>query len=566
MQIIKKELTDIIKKSGMVGKMDFAAVPNPDMGDVALPCFELAKKEKKSPADIAKEVADKIEIGGLISKVLAVGPYVNIYLDTKEAVELIIQEISKKDFGKSDIGKGKKILVEYGCPNPLKVFHLGHLKNLITGESVAKILENVGYEVVRVNYQGDVGMHVAKTMWALDKAKGEPVDLEKQSLEEKVKFLGKKYAEGVEAFENDENSKEAILKMNEMIYERDKSIQDIYNKTRQWSLDYFEQIYKKLNVKFDQYYFESEMYERGLQLVNGNLENGIFTKSQGAIIFEGSKHSLHDRVFVNSKGYPTYEAKEMALAETRYNEYHPDQIIHVVGKEQTEYFKVVFTALEKVVPESKGKSHHLVGGYLQLKGMKKMSSRTGNVIAGDELVANTEKVVVETMAGRDIENKEEVIRKVTGAVLKYAMLKSNVSQDVGFDMKTSVSFNGDSGPYLLYIVARIKSIMGKINSSSIQKMDLQSVVDINEEEKQLLFKMSEYSESVKIAATEKDPSKVAQYLFDLAQKFNAFYDNSPVMQEKDTAVQAFRLALIENVLKIMVSGLDLLGIEAVEKM
>jgi arginyl-tRNA synthetase len=355
------------------------------------------------------------------------------------------------------------------------------------------------------------------------------------------------------------------------VYERDATIEEIYKTTRQWSLDYFDTIYKKLGTQYDKLYFESEMYERGVELVHEFLKKEVFVSGDGgAIIFPGSKFGLHDRVFVNSKGYPTYEAKEVALAEKHFEDFHPDRVIHVVGKEQTEYFKVVIKAMETVVTESVGKEQHLVGGYLQLKGEQKMSSRKGNVVTGDDLIAAVEEQVAAVMDAAEIDKKiaaqnlAETKKRIAMAALKYTMLRSGVSDDIAFDMKTSVAIEGESGPYLLYIVARINSIMAKSKIIN-HKSEMSAVLDVELPEKQLLMALADFPEVARAAAESLDPSHIAQYVFTLAQRFNSFYAACPVLTA-EAGIQQFRLALIGHVRTVMVSGLDLLGIETVEEM
>jgi len=566
MDEVKNQIIELLKSVGVNGEIELTTPPKTEMGDLAFACFGLAKEQGKNPVEVAKDLKKELDSrlrgNDALEKVEVFGPYVNFYLNNTELANNLLKNFNK-DFGKLTIGKGKKIMVEFGCPNPLKVFHLGHLKNLITGESVARVFENAGYKVIRVNYQGDVGMHVAKALWGIEQLKEEFKKIKTKPLIERVAFLGKAYAFGAQAFDNNEAQKAEILDYNEKVYSQDKKIRAVYKMTRQWSLDYFDLIYKKLDTKYNQMYFESEVFERGLKIVEEFVKKGVFVKSEGAIIFPGSQYGLHDRVFINSKGLPTYEAKELALAEKRYQKYHPDGIIHVVGKEQTEYFKVLFKAMEQVIPESKGKSQHLIGGYLQLKGGKKMSSRTGQVVAGDELLKMTEAEIVELMKDRKIKNIVEVIRRITGAVLKYSMLKANVSQDVGFDMEESVSFSGDSGPYLLYIVARIKSILRK---AKISNFKFQISNSIEPEEKRLLLQVGQFPEVTKSAVEGLDPSKIAKYLFELAQKFNSFYENCPVLQAENKQIGDFRLQLIRMTEQVMERGLSLLGITAIDEM
>lgn len=564
---ITDHIENLLESVGVLGEHVFSAPPKPEMGDIAFGCFALAKHEGRNPNEVANDIELRIKNkeSELVSDVKAFGPYVNFYLDGSAVAALVLSSPDKEE----NLGHGKRVLVEYGCPNPLKAFHLGHLRNIITGESVARILTLAGYEVKRVNYQGDVGMHVAKTLWAIYEHRlAEFRAVTQAPLAEKIAFLGESYAYGATEFEKSEDTQAAIGKYNERVYERDAAIEEIYKTTRQWSLDYFDTIYSKLGTAYDHLYFESEMYERGVELVHEFLKKEVFVSGDGgAIIFPGSKFGLHDRVFINSKGYPTYETKEVALAEKHFEDFHPDRVIHVVGKEQTEYFKVVIKAMETVVTESVGKEQHLVGGYLQLKGEQKMSSRKGNVVTGDDLIAAVEEQVAAVMDAAEIDKKlaaqnlAETKKRIAMAALKYTMLRSGVSDDIAFDMKTSVAIEGESGPYLLYIVARINSILKKANN----KKQGTIIESVEQEEKKLLMTLADFPDVARAAAESLDPSHIAQYVFTLAQRFNSFYAACPVLTA-EAGIQQFRLALIGHVRTVMVSGLDLLGIETVEEM
>src|SRR3989338_8503676 len=568
-EVIKNKIVELLKSVGVEAGGEFSVPPKLEMGDFAFPVFAIAKSEGKNPAELAKEIAEKVSgtANILIEKVQAFGPYVNFFLNTKELAKLTLAElkIQGNNYGTHKLGRGKKYLVEFACPNPLKAFHLGHLKNLITGESVVRVFENAGYEVVRVNYQGDVGMHVAKALWGIIDWKDQFENVKSLPLKVRVEFLGKAYAHGANHFEESDAAKEEVVKYNDIVYENSNAeVMNVYAEARAWSLEYFDEIYRRLGSHFDRLYFESEMFKRGVELVEEGLQKGIFTKSEGAVIFEGSKHGLHDRVFINSKGFPTYEAKDLALAERHFADHHPNKVVHVVGKEQTQYFEVLIKALEFVLPESLGKEYHLVGGFLQLKGNQKMSSRKGNIVTGDELLQDVLEQVQEIMESSDKKGAAltpELVEKVGIAALKYGMLKSDVSQDVAFDLEESVSVAGESGPYLLYIVARIKSILRKVKAATIYTIP----ENISSEEKQLLLKISEFPEVTRHAVESYDPSKISKYLFELAQNFNTFYRACPVMQEEGD-IRNFRVALISCVLTVMERGLYLLGIETVEEM
>jgi len=380
---VEKTIKDFIKKAGVKGEVEFTTPPNPNMGDMAFPCFDLAKVQGKKPNEVAKTLVSKLrkQKTSLVDKVELAGPYVNFHLNLPELAKLVLQSLNK-DLGKHSLGKGKKIMVEFAHPNTHKAFHIGHLRNAVTGESLVRILENAGYKVVRANYQGDVGMHIAKCLYAIFKYdKNGIANQAQQSLDKRIKYLGEMYAKGSQEFEKSEKVRKEIGDLNSQIYLRDKSIQEVYKATREWSLEYFDKIYQRLDTHFDRLYFESEVFEPGKKIVLKFLKKGVFVESQGAIIFPGSEYDLHDRVFVNSKGYPTYEGKDMALAKLQFKEYKPDKILHVVAREQSGYFQVMFKALEQTLPKSKGKEEHLLYGWVSLK-QGKMSSRTGQVVWG----------------------------------------------------------------------------------------------------------------------------------------------------------------------------------------
>ncbi|MBI4426995.1 MAG: arginine--tRNA ligase [Candidatus Magasanikbacteria bacterium] len=569
--IMKPQVEKILREAGVIGEIEFTIPPNAEMGDLAFACFGLAKEWKMNPAEAAKKII--VEAGRdlpvQVERIEAVGPYVNFYFNASELAKLVLgnydRDRSRPVRTIRHVGRGKKTMVEFAHPNTHKPVHIGHLRNMITGESLVRILENQGNKVVRANYQGDVGMHIAKCLWGILRISDFRFQIsDLKRADERARFLGETYAMGGQAFEKDETAKKEIEALNIKIYNKNKSVWGLYKKTRKWSLDYFDYIYKKVGVKkFDRLYFESETFELGKKIVLAGLKKDIFKASQGAIIFEGSKYGLHDRVFISSKGLPTYEAKDQGLAALQFKEYHPDYIYHVVGKEQADYFKVVFKALEFTLPESKGKEKHLVYGWVSLK-EGKMSSRTGNVVLAEWLLDEVEKRITEIMRDREIKNKEKVIKKVANAAVKYSMLKTGIGNDIVFDFNESVSLSGDSGPYLLYIVARINSILKKSKFKN-QNLKFSMPTSIEPEEKKLLLGLVKFEEVVREAGEKKDPSVIAKYLFGLAQGFNNFYQSCPVL-EAEPAARVFRLRLIKKTKEIMESGLNLLGIETVEEM
>ncbi|KKQ79992.1 MAG: hypothetical protein UT02_C0018G0006 [Parcubacteria group bacterium GW2011_GWC2_38_7] len=561
---IKTQLSQEISKvfDLAVSPTDFVAPPNTNLGDLAFPCFNLAKELKATPIEIANKIVESFSSSDTVSACKATGPYVNFVVQD----QIIIDYLKENVLANDEFGAGKdkktKIMVEFAHPNTLKSFHIGHLRNIITGESIARILKNNGYEVIRANYQGDVGLHIPKALWGIKQLWGEYESIKDASVAKRVEFLGKAYAFGSQNFEKDEAVKAQVYELNEKIYQLSPDIKELYQETRNWSLEYFDHIYTRVDTKFDRLYFESETFKRGKEIVEKFTEKGVFQKSDGAVIFPGEKFGLHNRVFISSKGAPTYEAKDMALAELQFKEFNPKKIIHVVGKEQTEYFKVIFEALSQVFPKLKDREFHLAYGWVSLK-HGKMSSRTGQVVLGEWLLDEVEKQVQEIMKDSDLNKKNETIKKVALAAVKYSMLKVGVKVDVAFDINESVSLAGDSGPYLLYINARINSILDKAEGKIIgRKIDIEA---IHPREKKLIMNLFDFADITNKAAEELDPSVIARYLFGLAQDFNNFYADCPVIQAEPN-IKIWRLQVVTAVRDVMSRGLELLGIPIVEKM
>jgi arginyl-tRNA synthetase len=563
---IKKEIASLIKQS-LVGftdeKINFL-VENPEnesFGDYSSNVALVAAKIlKKSPLDLAIELVKKINISKLpeIEKVETAKPgFINFHLSQEYLLSQLGEISLRQGFA------GKKIMVEFTDPNPFKEFHIGHLYSNTVGESVSRLLEAMGANLRRANYQGDVGMHVAKAIYGLQNFKIKIEDLEEKSLKEKIKTLGEAYALGAKAYEEDNTKKREIEELNKKIYAKDEAIMPFYEKGRQWSLEYFETVYKRLGTKFDFYYFESEVGINGLELVNEYLEKGVFEKSQGAVIFPGKKYNLHDRVFVNSLGLPTYEAKELGLAFKKYSDFEFDQSIVITGNEIIGYFKVLIAALGKINPDLASKIRHLPHGMVRLP-TGKMSSRTGNIITGEWLLDEAKKLLKSKFS----EMEEEVLEKVAVGSVKYALLKSSLGHDIEFDFEESINIQGNSGPYLQYTYVRTQSVLEKAKSDKRKETSefdapRPGLAKLEVEEMSLLRSLNKFSEVVGWAGEKFAPNILCNYLFDLAQKFNLFYQKHKIIGSDQ---EDFRLRLTQGVGQVVKTGLNLLGIQAPEKM
>ena len=569
-----------------------------------------SQKLKVSSQDNPRQIAEKIvellkkdeELKNIIKRIDIAGPgFINFHLNNDVLLNVLTQIVSdSKNFGKSDILKKKKVCVEYTDPNPFKEFHIGHLISNITGESICRIFEANGAEVYRTDYFGDVGVHAAKSIWGIQKKFQEDKialsDLENITLLERVSYMGAGYARGSTAFEADEKAKEEIGKLNSILYicaqkmgesEGRKSkinydpekkysddeinkVYDLYVNGRSWSLEYFETIYKRLGTKFNGYYPESVVGEVGYQLVKDNIGK-VFEESEGAVIFKGEKYGLHTRVFINKHNLPTYEAKELGLAPTKFKDFQYDKSVIVVGKEIKEYFGVLVQALKLVEPELGNVTQPLCTGMVSVPSGK-MGSRFGNVVTVTGLLDQLKKMIEEkylSTSYSDLE-KEDISEKVAQGALKYAFLKNSVGSDFIFDINASVSLDGNSGPYLQYTFARTQSVLAKSGRSGEWKSKSDKV-EPNIEEKSLLRQLSHYPDTIVMSVKNYSPNLICNYLYELAQRFNTFYNKHRIIQgDKGNGggedIEHFRLTLTSATGTVLKSGLYLLGIQAPERM
>ncbi len=516
----------------------------------------LSKKLGKNPIEIANEIVAEINKSLIrankgIKRVEVAPPgFINFYL-SKEIFTNNLKEILKnKDFGKNGNLKNKKVIIEYTDPNILKEFHIGHLMSNTIGESVARIFEFQGAKIKRANYQGDVGLHVAKAIWG--------------RLKESNLAWQDSYALGSKQYEENELAKAEIVVLNKKVFEKsDKAINELYDQGRKESLAYFEKIYKKLGTKFDRLFFESEVAGIGKEIVEDGLKKGVFEKGEkGAIIFKGEKFGFHTRVFINSEGLPTYEAKDLALPELKYKYFKYDRSIIITASEQNAYFDVMLTALKQINPQLAEKTKHIGHGMMRLP-EGKMSSRTGKVVTAEFLLNEVEKLVAEKIKGRDLSDKEkkEIIEKVAIGALKYSILKQSIGSDIVYDFEKSISFEGDSGPYLQYSYARAQSVLRKARAEKIKA----SLKNIPDEITSLEKMMHQFPEIIEKAGKEYEPHFILLYLTELAREFNNYYAKNKIVDKTDE-FSPYKVALAEAFSIIMKNGLWLVGISALEKM
>jgi len=558
--------------------ISFEHPENPEHGDYSTNvALVLGQQLKQNPKEIAGLIHSRLDItnAGFLNEIKIEGPgFLNFFL-SKEYFVKELQEIVKK---KAKYGSGKekkKVMVEFTDPNPFKEFHIGHLYSNAVGESLSLLLEAQGVKVKRANYQGDIGLHVAKAVWGMQQKMEEEnislTEIEKTDLSKRVKFLGQAYAAGERAYESGDAKKD-IEALNEKIFNQSKEIWNVYAKGRKWSLEVFERIYKRLGTKFDHYYFESEVASLGVKVVEAGLKKGIFEKSQGAIIFPGEKYGLHSRVFINSQGLPTYEAKDLGLAPTKYKDFPFDLSLSITGNEQKDYFQVVFAALKAVNPKLGEKMRHLSHGMVRLS-EGKMSSRTGNVMTAEQLIEEVKSRVANIMQSSRTEvpekEQESAAEIIAVGAVKYSLLRISLGRDIIFDFDKSLSLQGDSGPYVQYTYARCKSILRQSPASiSLIKLSYPqlNLIKISPEEESVLRLLYRFPEVAGDAAKNFSANLVCSFVFDVAQAYNNFYNTHRVLQAESKETKQFRLLLTAATAQIIQNSLSLLGIKTLERM
>ncbi len=556
---LKQYISEILKELDLP-QADFAIelpkdISNGDFStNVAL---VLSKQAGKNPKEIAEQILNKLKEKNYpeFSNIEIAGPgFINFYLSKEIFEEEISKPISKIKSEYYD----KDIIIEYIDPNPFKQFHIGHLMAGTIGESISRLYELGGAKVTRMCYQGDIGPHVAKCVWGMIQNK-DSFPQAQDSVYDKVKFLGDSYVYGATQYAEDIESQNQIMEINKKLFEKsDSELQIYYEKGKDWSLEYFDLMYAKLGTRFDRFIYETQSAPIGEQIVRENISNGIFEKSDDseAIIYKGEKDGLHTRVFINSQGLPTYEAKDLGLAVMKSDIADFARSIVITGLEQTDYFKVMLAALSKIKPNEALKTKHISHGLMLMDG-KKMSSRKGALLA-DDLIEETKQKVQEKIADRNysLEEQKEIIETVSIAALKYSILKQTPGKNIVFDFEKSISFEGDSGPYIQYAYIRAQSVLNKAGDFSLISKNLREIYLI---EKILIRFESIITRSIEDLA----PQLVANYLVELAGEFNSWYAQEKIIGDEN---ESYKLFITKKVCEILKTGLTVLGIKIPSKM
>ncbi len=557
---MKNEIISLLEKAGVPKKIaeENLEVPkSQDFGDFSFPCHPLAKEMKKDPILIAQELARKIEFSNKIEKVEAKGPYLNFFIGSKLLVQELLRKIKmqKDKFGSSKIGRGKKIVIEFSSPNIAKPFGIGHLRSTIIGNSLSTIYDFLGYKVIKINYLGDWGTPFGRVIAGfkhfgnLNSLKKSPINhlyevYVKASKDEKLE------QEARDWFKKMENGdKEALL---------------LWKRFRKISIVNFNSLYKKLGVSFNVTSGES-FYEKDIPSVLENLnKKNLLKESEGAMLVDLEKFNLGVSIIQKSDGAKLYSTREIAAAISRAEKYNFSEMIYEVGSEQKLHFSQVFKILELMGYGWAGKCVHISHGLYLDKDGKKFSTRIGKNVFMDEVLNKTQALALKELKKRysllqkkDLENRA---LKISIAAIFYGDLKNYRTHDIVFDINRFISFQGDTGPYLLYTYARAKSILKKANYNANANF---KISNLSEKEKQLVKTISTFPDIVNNSHKQKAPNLIANYSFQLAQTFNEFYHTTKVISSKE---EQFRLNLVASAAQVLKNALYLLGIPVLEKM
>ncbi len=566
---IKKSYPDVEYSESQIYE-SLSAPPNLKMGQVAFPCFPLAKTCKMAPPMIAKTIQENLDSDPAVQETKLAGPYLNFVLKKEALAENIIGEISSGVFFTKELTKDTpKTMVEYSQPNTHKILHVGHMRNLCLGSALINILRYSGQETIGTTYPGDMGTHVAKCLWYLKYKNPDPVPVENRGA-----WLGEMYATANQLLEdeigtpNEESNRKQLTEIIKQIENKEGEFYDLWVETRQWSIDLMKEAYSWANVEFDRWFFESEVDEESLKLMKDLHAKGVLVEDQGAIGMRLDEYDLGFCILIKSDGTGMYSTKDVELARKKFEEFGIEKNIYVVDNRQAFHFKQVFKVLEIIGFEQAKDCYHLQYDVVDLPDGA-MSSRKGNIVPLMDLIANMENTIVSNYLEKyrgdwTDEEIDKVARQLAGGAIKYGMIKVDNNRKIIFNMDEWLKLDGETGPYLQYVYARINSLCNKFNFDPQLKVNF-SKLDHDLEEA-LLVKLGSFNSIVVNCAKQLKTIHLTSYLFDLGKLFNSYYAECSIGGADDEETKKARLALAHSVGEVMKQGLAVLGIEAPARM
>ncbi|MDG1974494.1 MAG: arginine--tRNA ligase [Flavobacteriaceae bacterium] len=578
--ILKKYDLNFNELEVQMTKKDFS-------GDITIVVFPLVKTLRKSPSEIGNEIGEfLLKELEYVEEFNLVQGFLNLVIKSKFYLEFLNQIFDQDNYGFiKPILENPTILVEFASPNTNKPLHLGHIRNILLGDSISKILEANGKNIHKTQIVNDRGIHICKSIvaWLKFGKNSNPSDLNEKG----DFFVGKYYVLFDKVYKEEilqlisEGNDKAYAEKNAPIFldaqsllikweSGDKKVIELWKKMNSWVYDGFEKTYNNIGVNFDSYYYESNTYLLGKDIINEGLKNNVFFKKEdGSVWIDLTDDGLDEKILLRSDGTSVYMTQDLGTALLRYKN-HPnmDGMIYTVGNEQDYHFKVLFKILKKLGFEWSKNLHHLSYGMVDLPSGK-MKSREGTVVDGDDLISemklNASNLSKELGKIDEFSNSEkDMLNSTIGlGALKYYILKVDPKKRILFDPSESIDFNGNTGPFIQYAYARIQSLKRK-SSFSLEKINLD--FEINEKEKDILKQLTQFPISIKAAADNYSPALIANYTFELVKLFNSYYQSITILKVNDNTIKNFRLTLSFKVGEVIKNSMKLLGINVPEKM
>jgi arginyl-tRNA synthetase len=565
----KKEILDILNRVAPGAGFDareLSAPPDPALGDLAINCFALAKKRGENPAITAKDLAEAINKifavrPGFFAQAEAKGPYLNFSFNYPRLAATILREIArkKKSYGAAKPRSKSRVLLEYANPNTHKDIHVGHLRNFFLGHALVKLLRAMGAQVVPVSYINDLGAHVAKCVWAMEKFASK----ERPAVGERIEFLGRLYSRAVKIEEENPEAKKEISAIHRELEAGGGTHLPFYRLTRNWSLAELKAVFKELGLEIKKYYFESELIPETRRIIEEYKKRGIVKQSQSAWIVDLENQGLGVNLLVKSDGTLLYNAKDLALAQKKEKDFHPEASLYVVDTRQTLALRQLFATL--LAAGFGKKLIHVPYEFVTLR-EGAMSSRSGRIIRyqdfRDEMIA---KATVETAKRHPDWSKKKIsqtARAIAFGAMVVGMLKQDNDRKIVFDMEEALSFDGFTGPYFQYTSARLKSILRKAGR---KKIALPANAELCLAERRLVADLASYPEVLEVAAKSYRPAKLVSFLFETAKHFAEFYEAVPVLKAPGSE-RARRIALVAALSEVFSGAFEILGIPQISEM
>lgn len=554
-------------------------------GQITIVTFPITRFSKKSPEQTGTEIGEYLK--GQITAITdfnVIKGFLNICLSDAYWISLLNETIAKSDFGVFP-ANGKKLMVEYSSPNTNKPLHLGHIRNNLLGYSVAELLKAYGYEVIKANLVNDRGIHICKSMLAWQKfGNGETPESTGMKGDHLVgKYyvvFDKEYKKEIEALKAEGQSEDDAKKNAPLIKEAQAMLQqweagnevviELWKTMNSWVYAGFEKTYKQLGVNFDKYYYESNTYLLGKDIIQEGLDSGVFfQKDDHSVWIDLTEEGLDEKLVLRGDGTSVYITQDLGTAQLKYDEFNMNDSIYVVGNEQDYHFKVLFLILKKLGKLWANGLFHLSYGMVDLPSGK-MKSREGTVVDADDLMSEmieTAKERTEELGkteGLSEENKNALYNTIGMGALKYFLLKVDPKKRLLFDPKESVDFQGNTGPFIQYTYARIKSVLSKANFDELSAVSVPA--SISAYERDLIMSLGNFPSIIAISAQEFSPAQMSNYIYDVAKLYNKFYHEETILKAEIEEVKNFRLHLSASAAKIIAKGMNLLGIEVPERM